>query len=159
MEFFDSNLITDTHELNSTLSKVNIKKLIVSKTNREKASPNRVLDASEGESNSTEEDSFSFGESSTTESPPPLPSRNLIKQVSPIKFVSSFFRSPFDSTRGKGNDYTPNNQNQQPLLRCFSYEEIASATNNFHSGQNQKSKRKDRRSTKIYIYIYLYVVN
>lgn len=123
----------DTHELNSTLSKVNIKKLIVSKTNREKASPNRVLDASEGESNSTEEDSFSFGESSTTESPPPLPSRNLIKQVSPIKFVSSFFRSPFDSTRGKGNDYTPNNQNQQPLLRCFSYEEIASATNNFHS--------------------------
>ncbi|XP_058187570.1 probable receptor-like serine/threonine-protein kinase At5g57670 [Rhododendron vialii] len=106
----------------------------LSETKRERPSPRRVLDIIEGDSNSTEEDSSSFGDSSiTTESPPLAPRSNYRNLKSPFQRISSFLRSPFDSNvRRKSNEVIPRKEQQKPLLRCFSYEEIAIATNHFH---------------------------
>ncbi|XP_052198694.1 probable receptor-like serine/threonine-protein kinase At5g57670 [Diospyros lotus] len=105
-------------------------------TKRGKPSPRRVLDLFEGESNSTEEDSSSFGDSNITESPPLAPGlkseSNLRKPPSPFKRISSFFRSSLDSSGRRRNETMSKKEKQQPLLRCFSYEEISTATNNFH---------------------------
>lgn len=114
----------------------------LSETKRERPSPKRVLDISEGDSNSTEEDSSSFGDSSiTTESPPLAPGSktesNFRNLKSPFQRISSFLRSPFDSSvRRKSNEVISGKEQQKPLLRCFSYEEIAIATNHFHPGMN-----------------------
>ncbi|KAL7200120.1 hypothetical protein ACSBR2_022262 [Camellia fascicularis] len=109
----------------------------VTKTKREKMfSPRTVLDVCKGESNSTGEDSSSFGDSSITESPPLSlelkRESNFPKPPSPFKRVSSFLRSSFDFNARKRNDVLSDNEKQQPLLRCFSYKEIAKATKNFH---------------------------
>ncbi|KAG5563769.1 hypothetical protein RHGRI_000089 [Rhododendron griersonianum] len=110
----------------------------LSETKRERPSPKRVLDICEGESNSTEEDSSSFGDSSvTTESPSLAPGSktesNFRNLKSPFQRISSFLRSPFDSSiRRKSNEVISSKEQQKPLLRCFSYEEIAIATNHFH---------------------------
>ncbi|GMP36320.1 hypothetical protein CsSME_00008487 [Camellia sinensis var. sinensis] len=102
----------------------------------EKASPRAVIDLSDGESNNTEEDSSSTGDSSMTESPPlSLGLKNELsfrKPLSPFQRISSFLRSSFDFNGKNRNEVTSNKEKQQPLLRCFSYEEIANATNNFH---------------------------
>lgn len=109
------------------------------KAKRERPSPKRVLDICEGDCNSTEEDSSSFGDSSiTTESPPQAPGLktepNLLKL--PFRRISSFLRSPFDpNVKRKSNDEViPGKDQQEPRLRCFSYEEIALATNYFRPG-------------------------
>ncbi|KAL6331683.1 hypothetical protein AAG906_014333 [Vitis piasezkii] len=112
-----------------------VQKLVTSKSKREKPTPKAVLDGSEGESHTTE-DSFSFGDSSITESPP-LASKlkgqsNFRKQLSPIKIISSFLLSPFNLSGRKRNERLSDKEKHQPLLRCFSYEEISKATNNFH---------------------------
>ncbi|XAR66680.1 Non-specific serine/threonine protein kinase [Bertholletia excelsa] len=100
------------------------------------ASPRTVLDICEGESNSTEEDRSSFGDSSVTESPPLAlaikSESNLQKPPSPFKRISSFFRSSFDLSGKKRGEAMPSKGKQQPLLRCFSYEELANATKHFH---------------------------
>lgn len=120
-----------------------VQKLVASKSKREKPAPIKaVVDGSEVESHSTE-DSFSFGDSSITESPDPASklkgqSNFRSKQLSPIKFLSSFFLSSFDLNGRKRNEGVSDKEKHQPLLRCFSYEEISKATNNFHPGQDWK---------------------
>ncbi|XVF34273.1 hypothetical protein REPUB_Repub18cG0045300 [Reevesia pubescens] len=105
---------------------------IVSKAKVQKPSPRTVLDALEGESNSTEDDSSSFGDSIMSGSPPQAPKFKgqscIKKQKSPYKFISSFFSSPLRKRKAS----LSNKEKQQPLMKCFSYEEISNATNNFH---------------------------
>ncbi|CAI9098586.1 OLC1v1035260C1 [Oldenlandia corymbosa var. corymbosa] len=107
-----------------------------SKSENEKRSPRTVLEAFETESQGTGEDSSSIDETSVTKSPivvsemkrQPEPK----KPMSPLKIFSSFFRSPFDSSARKRNDALFKKEKQQPMLKCFGYEEIVNATNNFH---------------------------
>ncbi|KAL0337805.1 UNVERIFIED_CONTAM: putative receptor-like serine/threonine-protein kinase [Sesamum calycinum] len=97
-----------------------------------KPSPRTVLDVCEDSSSSGETESCSTVTSlMTTELKGKQESRKL---MSPFKLISSFFRPPlFDWSTRKQNDALFNKQKQQqPLLRCFSYQEIARATNNFH---------------------------
>ncbi|KAK3007640.1 hypothetical protein RJ639_013108 [Escallonia herrerae] len=92
-------------------------------------SPRTVLDEVERESESTEEYSSSTEGLSITMSPLQAP----LKQRSPLQRISSFLRSPFDQMGRKGNEFLSIREKQQlPSLRCFSFEEIANATNNFH---------------------------
>ncbi|MBA0750712.1 hypothetical protein Gogos_002103 [Gossypium gossypioides] len=108
---------------------------IVSKQKLKKPSPRTVLDALQGESNSTEDDSSSFWDSTMSGSPPQPPKFKgqscIKKQMSPYKFVSMVFRSPLR----KRNANLSNKQKAQPLMKCFSFEEISTATNNFHPGK------------------------
>ncbi|MBA0726508.1 hypothetical protein Golax_002332 [Gossypium laxum] len=105
---------------------------VVSKQKLQKPSPRTVLDALQGESNSTEDDSSSFWDSTMSGSPPQPPKFKgqscIKKQMSPYKFVSMVFRSPLR----KRNANLSNKQKGQPLMKCFSFEEISTATNNFH---------------------------
>lgn len=84
----------------------------------------------------TEDDSSTSGDCSTIGSPPPLvspfksQSGDRRQRLSPCKLISSFIGSPFR----KRNCSFSEKQSGQPLLRCFSYEEILNATNNFHPG-------------------------
>ncbi|XP_022929715.1 probable receptor-like serine/threonine-protein kinase At5g57670 [Cucurbita moschata] len=82
----------------------------------------------------TEDDSSTSGDSSTIGSPPPLSSPfksqsgDRRQRLSPCKLISSFIGSPFR----KRNCSFSEKRSAQPLLRCFSYEMILNATNNFH---------------------------
>ncbi|XP_011012683.1 PREDICTED: probable receptor-like serine/threonine-protein kinase At5g57670 isoform X1 [Populus euphratica] len=109
-----------------------IENLINSETKRQNSSPRTVLHQIEAESHSTEDDTLSFGDSSTTESPPLATNINgrskTKKQISNCKLISSLFASPMR----KRNRIFLNKEKQQPLLKCFTFEEIANATNNFH---------------------------
>ncbi|CAN4113352.1 unnamed protein product [Withania somnifera] len=107
-------------------------------------SPRTVLNGCEGE----EYNSSSFGEnSSITKSS--ISSSSLVTKefkyqqdyqfkkppMSPLRRISSFLRSPFDSSSRKKSSRFQNEENykKQPSpLKCFSYEEIASSTNYFH---------------------------
>ncbi|OMO69296.1 hypothetical protein CCACVL1_19563 [Corchorus capsularis] len=106
---------------------------IVSKRKAQKPSPRTVLDALEGESNSTEDDISSFGDSTMSGSPPPgrkiKEQSSIKKQMSPYKLISSIFSSPL---RKRKPSLSNNEKKQKPLMKCFSYEEISNATNNFH---------------------------
>ncbi|KAH8481971.1 hypothetical protein H0E87_029432 [Populus deltoides] len=116
-----------------------VEKHINSETKRLNSSPRTVLYEIETESHSTEDDIFSFGGSSTTESPPLATNFNgqskIKKQTSTCKLISSIFASPMR----KINRSVSNKQKQQSLLKCFTYEEIANATNNFHPGKTGES--------------------
>lgn len=88
----------------------------------------------------TEDDSFTSGDCSTIGSPPPLvspfksqscDSKRHRQRMSPCKLISSFIGSPF---RKRNCSFSEKQSYDQPLLRCFSYEEILNATNNFHPG-------------------------
>ena len=136
-----------------------VQKLVTSKSKREKSTRKAVLDGSEGESHTTE-DSFSFGDSSITESPP-LASKlkgqsNFRKQLSPIKIISSFLLSPFNLSGRKRNERLSDKEKHQPLLRCFSYEEISKATNNFHPGKDNTNHRFSRRSFKYHGFFFFF---
>ncbi|KVI01391.1 Concanavalin A-like lectin/glucanase, subgroup [Cynara cardunculus var. scolymus] len=104
----------------------------------EQRSPRNVLDLSERDYHSTEEDSSSFEGSSIMESPPPLVARkskgqsSFRKHISSLKRISSFLRSPFEPDTRKADMKLPIKEQQQTLLKCLSYEELAKATNNFH---------------------------
>ncbi|WOH06913.1 hypothetical protein DCAR_0626342 [Daucus carota subsp. sativus] len=52
--------------------------------------------------------------------------------MSPFQRISSFLRTPFASSGRKRIEAFVDKEKPQPLLRCFSYEEIAKATNSFH---------------------------
>ncbi|KAL4564258.1 hypothetical protein LXL04_028316 [Taraxacum kok-saghyz] len=109
----------------------------VSRKKSEQRSPRNVLDLCEGDYHSTEEDSCSFEGSSITESPPPPLATELKgqfsfrKHLSSLKRISSFFRYPFEPDTMKPNRKFPVKEQPPPLLKCFSYDELANATNNF----------------------------
>ncbi|XP_016457132.1 putative receptor-like serine/threonine-protein kinase At5g57670 isoform X4 [Nicotiana tabacum] len=98
-----------------------------------RSSPKTVLNGCEGE-----EDSSSFGESSITKSSSSVSSQFKVQQeyfkkpMSPLRRISSFLRSPFDSSSRKKSASFQHKEKQQPPLKCFSYEEIACSTNYFH---------------------------
>ncbi|KAL2480980.1 putative receptor-like serine/threonine-protein kinase [Abeliophyllum distichum] len=121
---------------------------IYSKPECENPSPTTVLGAILGESQSTDEDSSSLAESCTTNNFSSPGSHELKRKPqirNPkwiLKQISYLFRSPVDWSGGNRNA-TSLKEKQQSLLRCFSYKEIANATNNFHSG-----KRNVKRLTK-----------
>lgn len=83
-------------------------------------SPRTVLGICEEDSNS-EESSNSQELRSTVTSPVSTESSRWPK--SPFNLISSFFRKKNDKEK-----------QQQPILRCFTYQEIATATKNFHHG-------------------------
>ncbi|KAK7347684.1 hypothetical protein VNO80_22222 [Phaseolus coccineus] len=94
-------------------------------------SPRTVLNGLEGQSNSTEDDTFSTRVSSTTYTPSldsKIKSRSKIKPQFSFRFIVSFLASPF--RRKNFNIYE--SEKRQPLLKCFSYEQIFNATNDFH---------------------------
>jgi len=96
-------------------------------------SPRTVLNSLEGQSNSTEDDTFSTRVSSTTYTPSldsKIKSRSKIKPQFSFRFIVSFLASPF--RRKNFNIYE--SENRQPLLKCFIYEQIFNATNDFHQG-------------------------
>lgn len=103
------------------------------KTKSKISSPRTVLDELEAASQSTEDDTLSSGDSTITDLPSVTPSfrakSNTRKQgFSPCTVIFSLLGSPFrkrNSAKGM----------RQPLLRCFSYEEIVNATNNFNPGE------------------------
>ncbi|QHO53779.1 putative receptor-like serine/threonine-protein kinase [Arachis hypogaea] len=49
------------------------------------------------------------------------------KPQSPLKCIASFLGSPFRRKHSMSK-----NEKAQPLLKCYSYEQIANATNEFH---------------------------
>ncbi|KAL2338598.1 hypothetical protein Fmac_013044 [Flemingia macrophylla] len=104
----------------------------ISGTKAQNRSPRTVLDSIEGQSNSTEDDTFSTRVSSTTYTPSSdskIKSRSKIrKHQFPFRFIISFLASPF---RRKSFNISKN-EKRQPLLKCFSYEQISNATNDFH---------------------------
>lgn len=110
----------------------------VSKSRSERCSPRTVLEACERESQGTEEDVSSYEESVTTKSPVDSEPRGSLsrKPMSPFKRISSFLFSSFDLSARKRNDTFYNKEKNQPAFKCFNYQQIANATNNFHPGKN-----------------------
>ncbi|TKY54615.1 receptor serine/threonine-protein kinase [Spatholobus suberectus] len=104
----------------------------ISGTKAQNRSPRTVLDGLEGQSNSTEDDTFSTRVSSTTCTPSldsKIKSRSKVRKPQfPFRFIVSFLASPF---RRKSFNISKN-EKRQPLLKCFSYEQISNATNDFH---------------------------
>nr|GEZ77270.1 probable receptor-like serine/threonine-protein kinase At5g57670 [Tanacetum cinerariifolium] len=127
-------LIFRNKDFNST--NVNLEDF--SNKKNEQCSPRNVLDLSDGDYHSTEDDSSSFEGSTITESPPPLMAQELKEQysfrkyMSSLKRISSFLRSPFEQEIRKKGVKLPIKEPPPPLLKFFSYEELANATNNFH---------------------------
>ncbi|PON47520.1 Mitogen-activated protein kinase kinase kinase [Parasponia andersonii] len=106
------------------------KKSLDSESKSEYTPPRTVLDELETEYQSTEDETLSCGDSTVTDLTSVTP--NFIKKskqrkrgFSPCRLIFSFLGSPF---RRKNNS----KEIRQPLLRCFSYEEIMNATNNFN---------------------------
>lgn len=100
----------------------------------ENPSPRTVL--SEYQSVGDENSSCGDYSLSATDSSSATPNLAIIKsnsrnrrRFSPYALIVSVLGSPF---RRRSFD----KQVKQPLLRCFSYEEIANATNNFHPGES-----------------------
>ncbi|KAG4959064.1 hypothetical protein JHK87_035697 [Glycine soja] len=102
----------------------------ISGTKAQNRSPRTVLDGLEGQSNSTEDDTFSTRVSSTTNTPSSDSKRRskIRKPQFPFRFIVSFLASPFRSK----NFSISKNEKRQPLLKCFSYEQISNATKDFH---------------------------
>ncbi|KAL8265158.1 hypothetical protein R6Q59_023288 [Mikania micrantha] len=103
----------------------------------EQMSPRNVMDLSEVDS--TEEDTSSFEGSTITYSPPsPIITPELKGQssfrwhISSLKRISSFLRFPFEQNTIKQEVKPQIKEQPQALLKCFSYEELANATNNFN---------------------------
>lgn len=109
-------------------------KEFISEIKPHNSSPRTVLDSLEGQSNSTEDDTFSTMVSSITDTPsldPKNKSRSKLRTPqSPLRRIASFLGSPF---RRRSNSIS-RNEKRQPLLKCFSYEQISNATNDFHQG-------------------------
>ncbi|XP_061994164.1 probable receptor-like serine/threonine-protein kinase At5g57670 [Rosa rugosa] len=104
----------------------------VKETKKEITSPRAVLDEFEVESQSTD-DTGSYGDSAIIQSPSLaakiMSQTNTKKQgLSPCRFITSFFGSPFRKTNGS----LSNNEKRLPSLKCFSYKEIMNSTNSFH---------------------------
>lgn len=106
----------------------------ISETKAQNSSPRTVLDALEGQSNSTEDDTFSTRVSSITCTPssgPKIKGQSKLRKTQfSFRFIISFLGSPFR----RKNFNMSRNEKGQPLLKCFSYEKISNATNDFHQG-------------------------
>ncbi|KAG4929710.1 hypothetical protein JHK86_046671 [Glycine max] len=103
----------------------------ISGSKAQNRSPRTVLNGLEGQSNSTEDDTFSTRVSSTTYTPSSSDSKRRSKIRKPqfsFRFIASFLASPFRSK----NFSISKNEKRQPLLKCFSYEQISNATKDFH---------------------------
>ncbi|XP_051142357.1 probable receptor-like serine/threonine-protein kinase At5g57670 isoform X2 [Andrographis paniculata] len=99
-----------------------------------KPSPRTVLSICEEDSQSnTDEDSSNSSESLATFSTLVTEDKQESrKPISPFKIISSFFRLPsFDGSARKQEKDLLKNQKDQPLLECFSYQQLAIATRNF----------------------------
>ncbi|CAN1326433.1 Probable receptor-like serine/threonine-protein kinase At5g57670 [Linum perenne] len=104
-------------------------------TRRQNGSPRTVLDELEEEGDTTEDEITSISDSTVTGTESPI--SKLIhhqskskRQMSPYKFISSFLTSPL---RKRTYSFS-GKPKQQALLKCFTYEEIARATNDFDPG-------------------------
>lgn len=102
--------------------------------NQQNSSPRTVLldGLLEGQSNSTEDDTFSTRASSMTYTPSSGPKikrkSKLRKSQLSFRFIISFLGSPFRIKTFNMSKI----EKHQPLLKCFSYENISNATNDFH---------------------------
>ncbi|CAI0402912.1 unnamed protein product [Linum tenue] len=114
---------------------------------RQKDSPRTVLEdeSSSSSSHSSNEDEVSSISGSTaTTGTEDFPSKLIHSSksrrqiMSPYTAISSFLTSSFGRRRTQSFSGKPKlvlqHQHQQPLLKCFTYEEIAQATNDFHPG-------------------------
>ncbi|XP_030510980.2 probable receptor-like serine/threonine-protein kinase At5g57670 [Cannabis sativa] len=102
-----------------------------SESKSKNSSPRTVLDEIEVEYQSTEDETLSCGDSSITYSTSVTPnftkkSKQRKQSFSPCRLVFSFLGSPFRRRRNNTKEI------KKPLLKCFSYEEIMKATNNFN---------------------------
>jgi len=108
----------------------------ISEMNQQNSSPRTVLldGLLEGQSNSTEDDTFSTRASSMTYTPSSGPKikrkSKLIKSQLSFRFIISILGSPFRIKTFNMSKI----EKHQPLLKCFSYENISNATNDFHQG-------------------------
>lgn len=112
------------------------KKILIPESKSKNPSPRTVLDEIEAEYQSTEDETLSFGDSTITDSVSVTPnftkkSKQRKQPFSPCRLIFSFLGSPF-WRRNKSREI------RQPLLRCFSYEEIMNATNNFNPGKSSQ---------------------
>lgn len=102
--------------------------------NQQNSSPRTVLldGLLEGQSNSTEDDTFSTRASSMTYTPSSGPKikrkSKLRKSQLSFRFIISFLGSPFRIKTFNMSKI----EKHQPLLKCFGYENISNATNDFH---------------------------
>lgn len=107
--------------------------LILSEINRQSSFPRTLLGALDGDLNSSDNSKFRL-ENSLLAVAPSKPKPQLImksrKPTSPYKFITTLFNSPMRKRKTTSFKH----EKQQPLLRCFSYEEISKATNYFHPG-------------------------
>lgn len=60
------------------------------------------------------------------------------RRLSIVKLLSPFFRPPSEDL-GEIDECASNFEGQKPSWRCFSYEELSKATNDFHQGQNHNA--------------------
>ncbi|KAK1269408.1 putative receptor-like serine/threonine-protein kinase [Acorus gramineus] len=110
----------------------------LSSSHSQKNSPRAVLDGPEAEH--VEEDLSSLEEGSSTGKSSgdfEVSGRSRSKtrtHLSLSKIFFPLFRSSINEAE-KERETLCSNGNQQPLLRCFSYDEISKATKNFHSGE------------------------
>ncbi|KAL5548993.1 hypothetical protein UlMin_004224 [Ulmus minor] len=130
----ESHLSSSSWTKNSLKSDTTIsseQKLIVKETTKSKnPSPRTVLDDPETEYQSTEDDTFSCGDSTLTDLPLAI-SKSMAKSsirkqgMSPCTLIFSFLGWPFRKR-------SASKESRQPLLKCFTYQDIMNATNNFH---------------------------
>ncbi|XP_062078588.1 probable receptor-like serine/threonine-protein kinase At5g57670 isoform X2 [Humulus lupulus] len=101
-----------------------------SESKSKNSSPRTVLDEIEVEYQSTEDETLSCGDSSITDSTSVTPnftkkSKQSKQSFSPCRLMFSFIGSSFRRRNSK-------KEIKKPLLKCFNYEEIMNATNNFN---------------------------
>lgn len=111
-----------------------------------KASPITVFDGPEGGTHNAD-DCFGLGDFRNIECTTPASKlsesnreirghrrNNTWKNLSVIKLFFLFFRSPPAGNRKKNDEGLPGEEHLHPSWRCYSYDEISQATNNFHPG-------------------------
>ena len=127
-------LVAESRQSSSSLTNKSVKSDTASESKSKNPSPRSILDELEAEYQGTEDDNSSCGDSSITDltsATPNLTSKSNFRRqgFSPCTLIFSFLGSPFRKRN-------VNKQMKQPLLRCFSYDEIMNATNNFNPGEN-----------------------
>ncbi|KAG1364099.1 putative receptor-like serine/threonine-protein kinase [Cocos nucifera] len=93
----------------------------------EKSSPKAVLDGPEGQNPAPEECLGPSGNENRSRS-----RTNIKRRLSFVKLFFPFFRSPEQLVAKETDVCSTYTEDQKPSWRCFSYEEISRATNNFH---------------------------
>lgn len=93
----------------------------------EKSSPRTVLDGPEGENRAPEECSSPSSNENSGRS-----RAGIWRRLSIAKLFFPLFRSTEDFAEKETDGCSTYTEDQKPSWRCFSYEEISRATNNFH---------------------------